>query len=477
MINRGVQVLLILLLLGGINYLASRYYQRWDLTENRNFALAAETMAYLGDLQQPIRVYVTIPTNSARREEQILYRNISRLLQDFAFHSRRAGQSQIEIEFIDIYQNLARADHLFRRYGMNQINAVLVASDQRQRLLMPEDLLDFRDAQSIAFRGEAALISAIVEVTQLQSPVLYFLQGHNEVSPDNTSPQIGLSRMARELRLRNFTLLPLDLSRLQAVPDDAAAVIIADPKGPLRSATVEKLRTYLLQDAGRILLWLRPGLDANLEPLLREWGLTLPDMAVHEPDPAYREPGGTLLLRNIGQHPGTAALIANQAFVVTGWSRPVLPHPGAVSDESLRLTALLATSAQSWATGNYLVPGQPVRDQQNDLSGPVPIAMAAERSAAGQLGIQLAGGRMVVIGSGDLFSNQFFHSVGNQSLFFGTLNWLLDRNRMLTIQPRLLESYQLIASETELQRIGLLFLAVPGAFAILGLFVYWVRQS
>ena len=54
---------------------------------------------------------------------------------------------------------------------------------------------------------------------------------------------------------------------------------------------------------------------------------------------------------------------------------------------------------------------------------------------------------------------------------------MLDRDSFLIIPPRPIDSYQLAISQDQLRKIALLFLTLPGAVALLGLLVHWVRQS
>ena len=71
--NHWLQVILILCLLMCLNYLALQVFYRFDLTENHRYALSPETKAYLNDLTEPIKIFVTIPISSPQEEEQILY--------------------------------------------------------------------------------------------------------------------------------------------------------------------------------------------------------------------------------------------------------------------------------------------------------------------------------------------------------------------------------------------------------------------
>lgn len=476
-LNHAAQVLLILGLIIGCNLFSMRYFLRWDLAAEGRFALSPETRAYLRDLDQPVRVIVTIPQASPRPEEQLLLRYVTRLLDEYAYASRHQGAFRVTPEFVDIYQDLQRAEILSREFGLDQINALLVVAGDRRKLIAANDILRFQDQKPVAFNGEASLTSAIMEVTQEASPKLFFLQGHQEVTPGDASPQRGLSRLAEELQKRNYTLESLDLTAVERVPEDCAILIIADPQGPLLASELEKIRTYLVDRAGHLLIWSRPGKELGMEALLTEWGIQSPPSSVVEPDPGYREAGGVLLLRNFGEHPITESLIQNQTFVVSGPARPVLPTPPRPPDARLQITPLLATSSKSWLERSTLLPSEARFDPEFDTAGPVPVAVAAERRASSQLGIEVPGGRVAVFGSPDLFANQRVSSIGNVSLFFNTLNWMLDRDRMLAIPPQPIEEYQLSLSESDHLHLLLYFLLVPGLTALTGFLVYWIRQA
>lgn len=475
--NHWLQILLIFSLILGLNHFAVTHFARFDISDSHRTALSPESRAYLRELQEPVTVVVTIPENSPRQEEQILYRYVKQLLEEYAYQSRRDGEFLLNVKFVDIYKDLAEADSLAREYGLDQVNAILVFSQSRKRLVRADELVTFADRKAVAFKGEAALTSAIMEVSQEKSPKLVFLSGHKEVAPDDTSPQGGLSQISRELQLRNFTLEQLDLTSVSSVPEDTAILLIADPKGPLLPSEIDKIRSFLFDQAGRVILWTRPGVDTGMQTLFREWGLILPDHRVIEPDPAYRESAGSILIRNFGEHPITDSLIKNQTFLISGLARPVIPGNPEPADERLHFGPLFATSQSSWSEASYQNGQDPVYNPGPDFNGPVPIAVATERRASSQLGIRVQGGRMVVFGSPDLFSNQRISSLGNVSLLFNTINWMLDRDRMLVIPPRPVSTYQLSISQAQLKKIGFLFLTVPGSLAFCGLLVYWVRQS
>lgn len=477
LLNHWLQVILILSLILSLNYLAMQVFFRFDLTENHRYALSPETKAYLKDLTDPIKVYVTIPRSSPQQEEETLYRYVSHLLQEYVYNSRRDGNFLIDVEYVDIFKDLSKADMLAREYGLEDANTILVIAADRQRNIRPDEILEFSGLKPTAFKGESTLTSAIMEVTQEVSPTVYFVQGHQESTPEGTSPNEGLSQITRELNLRNYSIRQIDLTSVDKIPEDAALLILADPKGPLLISELEKIREWLDERAGRLIIWIRPGVATNLAPLLSDWGIQLANQVIIEPDPNYREAKGTLLIRNLGEHPITQSLIQNQTFLLTRWSRPVYPVAPDPVDERLHFQPLFASSSTSWAESTYRTDTEPTFDEGSDFPGPVPIAVAAERKASSQLGIKIPGGRVVVFGSPDLFANQNVASLGNVTLFFNTLNWMLDRDSYLVIPPRPIDSYQLAVSQDQLNKIALLFLSLPAAIALIGLLVHWVRQS
>src|SRR5690606_23498562 len=121
----------------------------------------------------------------------------------------------------------------------------------------------------------------------------------------------------------------------------------------------------------------------------------------------YIEGAGSYLIRRMAPHAITDPLIKNETFLVGGLMRPARPDQGAPVDDRLQVQTLLETSPSSWAQRAYRRrTGTPVFDSASDLPGPVPVGVVAERRSASQLGIDLPGGRVLVVGNGDIFANR-----------------------------------------------------------------------
>jgi hypothetical protein len=107
------------------------------------------------------------------------------------------------------------------------------------------------------------------------------------------------------------------------------------------------------------------------------------------------------------------------------------------------------------------------------------VAIASERVAVrDNLAFSVPGGRLVVIGTGDLISNARIVSQGSEALFLGAVNWTIGREKQLNAPPRPIERFELSLSAGELTKLryALLFV-LPGLAALLGLTVYWTRRQ
>ncbi|MFI5336109.1 MAG: GldG family protein [Opitutales bacterium] len=476
LVNLLLQAVLFLSLFAGLNYIALNHSWRFDLTRNNRHSLSAETRSYLERLESPVRIIVTFAEDSGSTELNQAYHDITSLLREYAYATRQNDKGRIEVEPVDVYQNRRKAGEL----GIDQPNLVVLISGEHRHVLTLEDFYTIKNkVRRDAFKGEAALTSAILDVSSPEKKKIYFLLGHGEVSPDDVGPR-GLSLLCDELRERNFALASLDLGRTRKIPDDAALLIVTGPQGRYLPIEEELLRNYLRTRAGRLILMLDPMRQHGLENLLFDWGILVYDDIIYDSNPEEQDEAGDLRLRFFAPHPITENLINNKLPVIVGPARVATDDRGRTADDGLSVTKLIAASSTAWGAANYRLqipheytPGQDLRDP-NHLG----VMVVSERLKPASLPLSVRGGRLVVIGTADLITNNRIINQGNLNLFLSTLNWCADRDTQVNIPVRPIERYQLTLSQDELGRlrIGLLFL-VPGAVTVLGLLVYWTRRN
>src|SRR5262249_29331329 len=143
------------------------------------------------------------------------------------------------------------------------------------------------------FKGENALMKAIVTLREGKSPVVYFTQGNGEYDLNNRGFERrgdpGLGVLAEKLRKNNYEVKELKLGPGETMPSDADVVAVVRQGGQglqLPDHTVKALQDYMSGadkgKKGKLLLladavvhgdgkWVETG----LEGLLSQYGVRL----------------------------------------------------------------------------------------------------------------------------------------------------------------------------------------------------------
>jgi hypothetical protein len=472
----ALEVALLCATLVGVEILSARHYRRFDWTGGQTFVLSAKSKEILRGLSHPVDIIVfMIPSGPDANE---LYVDVRELLE-----RSRAITDQLHVEFVDIDRDPERLRAVGKRYRISADDlasgVVVVASGDQSKYITREELADYEfrpeePPRLRAWKGEQALISAILTVTEERAPILCFSTGHDEPALDSLEPTGG-SELHEALTRDHYLTRSIDL--LREVPTGCDLFVLFGPERSFQPREVEAL-ARLLEGGGRLLVLSSPTFDERLsrfvelgfEDTLERWGLRLrKDLVVDEP----RLPGRTIAFvveEGYSDHSITRALMHHR----TVWSevREVQPltRPG------ISTTALVHTSDRGFAkTDLRLVRGEilPVYDPKTDVKGPVPIAAAAERiEGTGK------GAKLVALGSAALGMNAQFGVGYNADLVLSAVAWLVRTPTKLAIGPRRPEQLRLELDERQLSRVFLLcVLGLPLLVLLLGAGVFWIRRA
>lgn len=484
LVNLMFQAVLFVTFFAGLNYIALRHTWRFDLSETHRSSLSPETKSYLNQLEKPVRIIVTLTNDREVPELAQAYHDISSLLREYTYAStanERGGK--ITVEYLDVYQNRRKAEEL----RIEVPNVVLLLSGENRRQLLPIDFYNTKkkgkEYTREAFKGEAALTAAILDVSSAEKQKIYFLQGHGELSFTDVS-QRGLSKITDELSNRNFELASLDLAQTRKVPDDTALpplLIIAGQQTRFQPFEEELLRNFLQNRAGRIILMIDPWRAHGLDNLIFDWGVIVYDKQIYDSNPQEQDENGNLYLRYYLPHPITQSILNNVLPVIIGPTRVVMEDIGRAKDDGLAVSTLIKSSPTSWGETSYrlrnikpeFTPGEDLRNKDG-----LGVLTVSERlKPANNLPLSIRGGRLAVFGTSDLVTNNRIDISGNLNLFLATINWCVDRDTQLNIPARPIERFQLALSQAQLERMRLGLLGIiPGTVALIGFFVYWTRR-
>jgi len=482
--NLLLQAVLFLTLVAGINYLAGNHVLRddpwrYDLTRYHRYSLSPETLAYLKDLPAPVRLIVTVGEGEADPE-------VRGLLREYAYATEaNPDGNKITVEYLDLDLNRREADRL----GIDQDNTVFLRCGDKHDLLPLKRLFRYEDGERTAFQGEREITAAILYVSNPARKQIYFLIGHEELRPDDVDPVNGLSSAGNELELRNYKVDTLDLAQARRIPEDASLLVAVAPRAPYPPFEEQLLREYVGAKAGRLLLFLAPHYphpNLGLENLLADWAVIVDDDLLCDTGAANVTEDGDLIIRYFAAHPVTQALLNDKDGLRIGPTRTVRPDPARAAGNDLTTVTIAASSGSAWGEISYgsRVAGafSPAVDLR-PLPGMDPpdrlgIAVASERVAArDNLPFSVPGGRLVVVGTGDLLTNARIANTGALDLLLGAVAWEINGDTQLAIPARPIDRFQLSLSAGELHKLRFcLLLALPGAAALLGLLVYWTRR-
>ena len=420
--NLAAVIVLSVVLFGMVNYLSLRHYCRFHWNAAPFAQLSGQSLRLLENAAQDIRIVALIrPAHEA-------YRGVEALLQEYAVRS-----SGVAVEFVDPDRDRARTEQLVRQYGLSGGECVVFEIGGRHQAVAADDLVEYGAAGAAGeplrrdFRGEQYFSSAIYALTQATRPVVYFLKGHGERSPDDFDRHAGYSRIAARLRNQNLDVERLDLKEF----------------APFEIAL---LRDYL-DRKGRLLLLLDARAKTGLEPLLQEWGVRLGDDVVV--DETRTLSGRELHVPAYPAHAITAPLadLASVFFL----PRSVRILDSEAGADKPAVTALATCSKMGWAEFDPDDPSVHF-DPQVDIPGPVPVAVAIERGPVPGVHVQIRPTRLVVVGDSDFASNGGLMGA-NADLFLNSVNWLLDRGELLSMAPRALEETRLVMDARHLRNL------------------------
>ncbi|MDJ0675982.1 MAG: Gldg family protein [Calothrix sp. MO_167.B42] len=335
----------VIVILGLINFLGTRYSVRQDLTETKLFTLAPQSQELVRSLTSPVKVWVFDVTQNPQERE---------LLANY----QRYNNAKFKFEYVDPQAKPG----LVKKFGVDTNNGkVYLESDQRRI-----KVIDANEQLS-----EARLTNRLQQISSATTLKVYFLQGHGE-HPLNQGKN-SISQAIQALNDRNYVAEPLTLTDKSRVPNDAAVVIIAGATQDLFANEVKTLQNYLNR-GGNVLLMVDPGVDPKLTPLLNEWGVTLdPRLAVDVSGNAALGPA-IPLVTTYGQHPITKDFGNNISFYQL--ARPIEIKPV----KGVQVSPLLLTKPypSSWAESDLQSENLEF-DEESDRKGPLTLGVALTR--------------------------------------------------------------------------------------------------
>jgi hypothetical protein len=467
-INAFIAVALMVVATVLINALAQRLPLRIQLASRARHALSDKTMQMLRGLNTTLTITALFEADSR------LYEDVTALLHEYAHAAQTIPNLQLNLELVDPQRDIARTRELALQYEIDDGNQIIFACGNRKRVIDISSLAQYEieitesgvARRMVGFLGEQAFSSAILNVTEETTPVVYFLTGHGERDIKDFERQGGYSTLARIISRNNIDIRQLEPAAQGGIPDDCRALVIAGPDRRLPDTTIKQIDDYLRNRHGRVLLLIDPATQTGLETWLERWGVKSGPGVVAGLTFSGRE----LVVSNYGDHPITQHFKnVTTMFYMPMSLTPINAESKGADDDRIKVSLLAGTGKEGWIETD-LEQNPPVFDADRDHRGPAAVALAVERGAVG-FNAELQPTRMVVIGDSYFVSNAAISSgvSGNVSFLLASLNWLIERDHLLSVAPRV---PSLLQPETTRQQWNRLFtglvLIAPGIMLLIG---------
>jgi hypothetical protein len=525
--NAVLTGLLLLAVLVVVNIMAYMYLPTdADWTKGGLHTISARTKSILESLDKPLKVYVFTSTREDRAFEDM------RIL----LEKCQEATNKLQVETLLRDLDPERLQELYRRYQRDENEGMLVVygteREETHQVIQTTDLREIssprrmEDTPTYVFKGEDALMTAIVALRDGKKPVVYFTQGNGELDINDTvphqTPDEGAGLLRDRLQKGNYEVKGLVFSPVGAgkaatnnivtakeVPDDASVVVIAGPRAPFAPEALAALRNYMKpadpqKPKGKlvVLMDVVPSradgkmVQTGLEPLLGEFNVEVGNNRILT---VSRTPSLVLVSANPQlRQTNPVASAFYRRWIPLYVARTVRPRGAAPSEgaSSLQANSLLVTLDQCWEeTDLQTDAGKLLNDYLTNRREEIQAKVAHDSLSVGVAVSESSPDamfnphrptrqgpeqkpRLIVLGDATFASNVNMqdNEAKGYDLLASCLAWLREKPEYIGIEPKKRDVYQLSTSTNVARMIWLpSILMVLGVFG-LGLGVWVVRR-
>lgn len=423
-----------------------------DLTASRILDFADETLDVLKNLDKEIAIYSLIPDSIPSNNQSIVEAAdmVDAVLEKYSKLSDKITYKKIDTlknpEFVSKYDDPAMSEYpvIFDggdKYKVVSINEIVSVNSETQNVQF--------------FSAEQKFTSAIVYASSETSVKVGVVQGHGEISYDESAKNL--------LQPENYESEEINLLSGE-VSEDIDMLLISSPRTDFAPDEINVLDAYF-DRGGKVQLILDyMGKELPvLEGYLKEWGVTVYNGYIMEEDadniyngvPAY-------IFTTIKDTPITKEIISNKYRLLYPQARgmKITPVSGV---ENLDL---LTSSDSSFVKVDFS--SQDTSKSANDIEGPAVIATILSRFS------QNGNPQFMIMGGSGIFAGSV--TAANEDLFYNSISYMTGNERSIYIRPKDISPNVLWLSFNQVLVIaGITVVLIPLIILIVG-FAVWFRR-
>lgn len=433
-------------------------YREFDLSSQKLYTIGEQTEKILKNLKKDVHLYYIAQSGTESND-------IQKLLEKY-----EEGSKHITVEQKDpaVYPKFAS------QYTQDRIsnNSIIVECGEKNKVVDYQDMYETTvnyqtySQQTTGFDGEGQLTSAIDYVVSEDMPILYTLEGHDELPMSE--------EMKKTIQKSNIAIHDLNLLTQENVPEDAACLFIFSPKTDFSSEEAEKVINYL-EDGGKAII-LSDYTETempNFNSILKNYGVQSENGIILEgSQDHYIAQNPYYLLPNIESHEITSDLSSKSKYVLTALSSSVKSLDNV--RDTVKIENLLTTSDSAYEKID-LQAMETLEKEDADLEGPFPLGVSITEELGENKNTQI-----VYFASSAIFDAQMNAMVSgaNYELLSSSLSWLCgtEENNSISIPSKSFDMTTLTVPASDMSFWSIFVTAViPVGILLIG-FGIWLKR-
>ncbi len=452
-----VNLVLLFIIVICLNYVGCHEYSRRDLTEDQRYDISQQSINMLqapeiSKREKPIKIIFAFLRTTQN------YTRMRSLVEEY----KRYSNGKVVVEYVDPLRQPNKAREISLIYGI-EFKKNLVIIDARQdtekaiksfegtqsdashvRILSGDSFVvyatgpDGKSKKAVALQIEDMMTAGIYGAANGEPRRIYIAADKSNFNAQmSEAAQPGIfTTLDRICRSVNLQLIPVRMSGMKDVPEDAAGFMLVGPKYDLSQQEADMLKRYWSRPNSSILVMIDPQQDTpkQLYRFLREQGL--------------RPQNDRVMLRNRNNRsvfeinaifaPGLDCTkeFWNASTGLEGESVSIIADDDNTAMERSRITAypLMVTTEDFYGETKYN--SFPAKfDQMEDTPGPLMLGAALIRGNSGDVNQTKTTGRLVLLGNTDLLQPKSIKP--EQRDFMRTmLGWMTDREELRGLGSR-----------------------------------------
>jgi ABC-type uncharacterized transport system involved in gliding motility auxiliary subunit len=439
----AVYTLIIIAILGVLNFLAQRYNKSFDSTANKKYTLSDQTAKVIKGIPGDLTITYW--------DRSTAFDNAKDLFDRYKLISPK-----VTVEYQDVDKKRTEAIAA----GVKTVPTILVKVGNKTET-----------AKSLT---EEEVTGAMVRALKGGDRTVCFTSGFGEASTTDTTGAEGFGNAKDLTEKNNYKTKVVPLIPKPEIPADCTILVVAGPKRNYLQPAVDAIKAYV-ENGGRALILLDPPLkfsseiDENpaLVAVLDSWGVKMDNDLV-------LDLSGVGQLFNLGpQFPIVTkyedhAIVREMKDLPTGF--PIARSMQVTKGDKTMVSALFSTTDDAVAT-------EDLKNPQVNLKAAKPGARILAAAGTYTTGKENGNGRFVVVGTSRWIGNGFLAFNGNRDLYMNMLNWLSSDEDLISIRPKDPEDRRLNMNS---RQANMLFyesvVLIPLAIIIAGMAVWWKRR-